>query len=83
VNLRDVRMIQPGECFRFALEARHARGIARHGRGQHLDGDSPFQIGVRRSIHLAHAALANEGGNLVRTNARPWRERHDVRAEPP
>ena len=42
VNLRNVRMIQPGEHFRFALEARHARGIARHGRGQHLDGDGPL-----------------------------------------
>ena len=27
---------------------------------------SRFEIGVRRSIHLAHAALANEkGGNFV------------------
>lgn len=33
------RMIERGEQACFALEARHAIGLARQGLGQHLDGD--------------------------------------------
>jgi hypothetical protein len=39
VNGGDVRMIEPGEHFGFALEARQPLAIGRHRLGQHLDGD--------------------------------------------
>ena len=65
----DVRMIQRRERLRFALEARQTVRISRDGLGQHLDGDLPRQVGVRRPIHLAHAAHANLGGDFVRAEA--------------
>ena len=39
VNGSDVRMIEPGEHFGFALEARQPLTIGRHRLGQHLDAD--------------------------------------------
>jgi hypothetical protein len=34
-------------------------------RRQHLDGDVAVQAAIARSIHLAHAAAANERDDLV------------------
>ena len=39
VDVRDVGVIERGECPRFAFEAREAVGILRDGRRQHLDDD--------------------------------------------
>ena len=69
VDVRDVRMVQRREDFRFALESRQPLGIAGHRRRQHLDGDAALQIGVGRPIDLAHAARADLGGDFIRTEA--------------
>ena len=61
----DVRMIQRGEHFRFALKARESIGIGRQRRGQDLDRDLALQLRVGRPIHLAHAAFADLRGDFV------------------
>ena len=43
----DVRMIERGEHFRFALKAREPIGISRERGGQDLNRDLTFQPGVR------------------------------------
>ncbi len=58
-------MVERRQHLRLALEARQPFGIAGKGVGQHLDGDVPVELGVPRSIHLAHAAFADLGGDAV------------------
>jgi hypothetical protein len=65
VNGRDVRMIEPGEHFGFALETRQPLAIGRHGLGQHLDGDGALQVGVCRAVDLTHAARADLAGDFI------------------
>ena len=61
----DVRMVQRGEHFCFALETREPiRVSCKRGR-QDLDRDLAFEPGVGRSIDLAHAPFADLGGDLV------------------
>jgi hypothetical protein len=68
-------MIKRGEYFGFALEAREPLGVNRYGCCEHLDGNTPFQIRVGRLIHLAHSTHTDLGGDVVRAEARPRRER--------
>jgi hypothetical protein len=70
VDLRDVRVIQRREHFRFALEPRQPFGITGDGRRQHLQRDLPLQVGVGRAIHLAHAAFAQQRDDVVGAKAR-------------
>jgi hypothetical protein len=58
-------MIERGEDFGFALEAREAFGIGGHGRGKHLEGNGPFQVRVGGLVDLAHPAHADLGGNFI------------------
>ena len=67
VDRGDVRMVQRGQHFGFALEAGQALGIAGDRGRQHLDGDLALEARVDRSIHLAHAAGTERGDDLVRT----------------
>src|SRR5712691_10929745 len=53
VDRGDVRMVQRGEHFGFALKAREAIRIVGDRCRQHLDGDRASQIAVSRAIHLA------------------------------
>jgi hypothetical protein len=69
-------MIERGEDFRFALEAREPLGVSHHRCRQHLDGDATFQIGVGRPIHLPHTAHADLGGDFIRAEARAGDDRH-------
>ena len=52
VDLRDVRMIELRQDFRFALEAREALGVARHRGRQHLDCDVALQVRIGRAVHF-------------------------------
>jgi len=61
----DVRMIERGEHFRFALKAREPIGISRERGWQDLNRDLTFQLGVRRPIHLTHPAFAEQGGDFI------------------
>ena len=65
----DVRMIQRGEDFRFALKPREPIGVSRERRRQDLDRDLAFQLGVGRPIHLPHPAFADLRGDFVDAEA--------------
>ena len=73
VDGRDVRMIQRGEHFGFALEPRQPLRIGRNGVGQHLDGDVALQVRVRRAVDLTHPAGADLGGDFIGAEARAGR----------
>jgi hypothetical protein len=76
VNGRDVRMIEPGEHFGFALETCQPLAIGRHGLGQHLDGDGALQVGIGRAVDLAHAAGAEFAGDFIWAESSARSERH-------
>ena len=58
-------MVQAGEDLRLPLEAGQAVGISREGVREDLEGDLAVQLRVGGLVDLAHAALADEGGNGV------------------
>ena len=62
-------MIERGEDFRLTLEARQPLSIAGHRRGQDLDGDRPFQVGVGGLVDLAHPTHADLGEHFIRAEA--------------
>ena len=70
VHDEDVRMVQRGGRARFLLEALHAIGVGRDGRGEDLEGDLTIQPRIARAKHFAHPARANRAENFVRTEAR-------------
>jgi hypothetical protein len=61
----DVRMIEPGDDFRFALEALEANRIGSEIGGKHLDRDVAIEPGIARAIHFTHATFAEQAGDLV------------------
>ena len=65
VDSRDVRMVQRGEHFRFALKAREPIVVSRERRRQDLDRDLAFQLGIGGPIHLSHAAFADQRSDFV------------------
>ena len=71
IDLRDVRMIERGEDFGFALETGQAVRVPGERGGQHLDGDLALQVRVGRPVDLAHAAVADLGGHFIGTEACP------------
>jgi hypothetical protein len=56
VDRQDVRMGEPGDDPRFALESGHRVGERHDARRQELDRDQPAQPEVTRPIDLAHPA---------------------------
>ncbi len=44
--------------------------------GQHFQGHIPAELRVPGAVHLTHAALADEGGDFVRAEARAWADGH-------
>jgi hypothetical protein len=71
----DVRVTQAGNGLRFALEAGTAVGIGTGLGWKDLDGNRAVEAGVAGAVHLAHAAGADEGIDLVGTEARATGER--------
>ena len=67
-----MRMVERGDGTGFTLEA-----LAELGFGS-LQGDDAIQARVAGLPHLAHAALADGGEDLVRTQAFTGRQRHWV-----
>jgi hypothetical protein len=78
VERADVRVVERGDRLRLALEARAHLGIGGEVLGQHLDRDVAAEAGVRGTEHLAHAARAERGGDLVRAEAGAGSEWHRV-----
>ena len=70
VNVRDVRMIQGGEHFRFALKTREPIGVSGQRRRKNLEGDLTLQLRVRRPIDLAHAAHAERRDDFIEPELR-------------
>ena len=79
VQHADVRMIQTGNGFGFALEALLANGIIRKLRRQDLDGDRAVEPRVSRAEDFAHATCAQRRDNFIRTKLVPGSETHDGR----
>ena len=74
-------MVELGQELRLALEAREALRVRGEGRGQDLDRDLALELRVGGAVDLAHAALAELGGDLVGAEAGSRAEAH--RALPP
>ena len=79
VDRCDVRMIEGGKQFCFALEPREPLAVARDRHGQHLDRHRALQVRIDGAIHLTHAADADLRGDFVRTEARAGGEGHEWR----
>ena len=56
----DVRVIERGDRFGLACEARAELGVGRQLRREDLHGDAAVQARVAGPIHLAHAPCAEE-----------------------
>ena len=65
VDRADVGMIQRGRRARFALEALERAGLQRHVFRQELEGDRAIEPRVLGLVDDAHAAAAEEFGDLV------------------
>ena len=78
VDGRDVRVIERGEDFGFALKAGQPVRVCRDRRGQDLHRDLALQPGVRRAIDLAHAARAERREDVVGAEARAIGQGHEA-----
>jgi hypothetical protein len=65
VDRGDVLMIQRRKRFRLPLKPADARWIPGEFLWQDLDGRVPFEPGVAHPVDLAHAALAEQRGDLI------------------
>ena len=65
-------LIQGRKSFGFPFETREPIKVCRKPSRQNLDGDVPIELCITGAIHLAHAALSNEGLDLVRADACSW-----------
>jgi hypothetical protein len=74
VDVRDVPVVQRGEDFGFSLEPSETIEIVDKRFGQDLQRDIVIQLGIARSMHLAHAPFADRGSDFVRTEARARRQ---------
>ena len=66
--MRDVRVVERGEGPRLALEARQPIRIVAKASGSTLMATSRPSVRVARPVDLAHAADAQQGGDLVGPN---------------
>ena len=71
VNGDDVRMVERGCGLRFLHEAPTAALVCDSFSGEHLDGDVTIQSRVARTIHLTHAARANQREHFIRAELGP------------
>ena len=61
VNVDDVGVIQGGSRLRLLHKAAFAVGAGSDIRAQDLDGHGPIEMGIERTIHHTHPALAELG----------------------
>ena len=76
VDVGDVRVVQRRQRLGFAGEPGEPFGVAGEEIGHHLDRDIAVERRVTRPIDLAHAAGAEEGQHLVRSDSGAGRNRH-------
>jgi hypothetical protein len=65
----DVWVVQAGDRLRLALEARAALWIGTDFTPENLERDAAVQASVARLVDFAHSAGADEGLDLVGTEA--------------
>ena len=65
VHADDAGVIQRGQRFCLTLKPLEPLRVRGHLGGQHLEGHVPPKLGVVGAVDLAHAALAQLGGDLV------------------
>ena len=76
VDAGDVGMVQRGEDSGFTLKPGQAFRIIGEEVRQDFEGDIAPELRVPGPIHLAHAALADLGGDFVGAEARAWCQGH-------
>ena len=76
VEPTDMQMLElrDGSCL--ALESAFALRVHGKAGGQQLDRDVPIQAGVASAPHFTHTSRTDTRGELVRTQARTWRDGH-------
>ena len=65
VESANVRMIQAGDCFCFAVEPLAQLGSVGEMSGKNLDGDDSVETRVAGFVHFAHSARTDSGENFV------------------
>jgi hypothetical protein len=81
VELGGVRVVERRQHLRFARQSHQAIGLVCSSWLHHLDRDVAIQPAVPGTIHLAHPTLAEDGLDLIGTNASASNEWHVVFAE--
>ena len=66
VERADVRIVQRGDGLRLALDAGAPAGVGAAVCQEDLDRDRAVEARVARPVHLAHAACADGGLDLIR-----------------
>ncbi len=79
VDRGDIRVLELREDLRLALESCEAVRVGGERLGKDLDRDLALQLRVGRPIDDPHPALAERGGDLVRSYAGAGNERHRTR----
>ena len=72
----DVRVVEAGDGARLVFESRQAFGVRGHVGRQHLERDVTTEAAIARPVHLAHAARAERGDDLVATESGACEEGH-------
>jgi hypothetical protein len=81
INRRNVWVVERRQHLRLAREACDALGIEGNWVGDDLQRDVAIQLGIARAIHLAHAAGAEGGDNLIRAESGAGGERQTLAVE--
>ena len=69
-------MVEAGHGARLVFETRQAFGVGGHVGRQHLERDVTSEAAVAGAVHLAHAARAERGDDLVFPEPRSGRNEH-------
>src|SRR3990170_5702738 len=72
----DVRVLEVGDGFSFALESLAQLGVEREMLRENFDSHVAIQTGVEALIHFTHAPRADLREDLVRPQHRAWYQSH-------
>ena len=75
VNRADVRVVERGDCVRFALEALPPVRVAGDRGKRHFDRHVPSETGVPGPEQLAHPPGAERPDDFIGAEPGAWRER--------
>jgi hypothetical protein len=72
----DVGMLERGDCARFPIESFTSSRVGGESSREDLDRDDALKTCIERAVHLAHAAGAEGGLDLVRAEVIARGESH-------